>query len=189
MKITLRKANALQHSINETLKGLDIKSSVDLNEFQTDPEAEINDAATQFKAALARRGSLLNALYEIRKEVSTSNVKHGIDSKLADVARYEKDIQFFASLAKTNVRETASVIVGKLNKIRDRKEDMYSGYRDSGLVTSVFTASDVESFRNQVLSLKKQKQTVQDELLELNVRTEIKVSDTTLATLTAEGIV
>ena len=33
MNISLRKASAVQHSINEAIRGIDIQSSIELNEF------------------------------------------------------------------------------------------------------------------------------------------------------------
>jgi hypothetical protein len=39
-----------------------------------------------------------------------------------------------------------------------------------------------------VLNLKKQKQKLNDEILELNIKTEIPLADDTVATLQAEGL-
>jgi hypothetical protein len=51
----------------------------------------------------------------------------------------------------------------------------------------VLTAEDLKSFRTEAAAAKKAKQKLQDELLEINVRTEIDVADVDF--LTAEGLI
>jgi hypothetical protein len=74
-----------------------------------------------------------------------------------------------------------------LDKIRNRKEDSYYG-RNEEVSTSIFTSQEIDNFKNVLAVSKKQKQKLQDELLELNVRTEITLSEQTVATLTKENI-
>lgn len=186
MNVTLRKANAIQASINEALKGLEFTDTVSINEFQSVGEA-FDQASTKFISNVARRLDLTSALYEIRKAVGSANFNASIDSRLAEVARLEKDIQFFGKYASAKVRESDAVINGKLDKIRNRKEDAYYG-RNEEVSTSIFTAAEIENFKNVLAVSKKQKQKLQDELLELNVRTEITLSEQSVATLTKENI-
>jgi hypothetical protein len=189
MNITLRKANALQISINDAVKTVDIKTEITINEFQN-PEHEIAVAAAKIKSEITRRDSLTNALYEIRKAVGTANHIAGIDGRLADIAHLEKQIQNFAALTGKEVSENMDVIKGKLEKIRARPADARSvyGYSDS-VSTSVLTAEDITAFKALAAQAKKAKQKLQDEVLELNIRTEITLSASTLQTLTQEGLV
>lgn len=189
MNVTLRKANALQLGINDAIKSVDLKTEITINEFQN-PEHEIAVAATKVRSDLARRNSLFTALYEIRKAVSTANHTAGIDSRLADIAHLEKQIQNFAALSGKEVVESMDVIKGKLSKIKERPADARSiyGYSDS-VSTSVLAAEDIASFKAQVSAAKKAKQKLQDEVLELNIRTEIALSEQTVQTLTQEGLV
>jgi hypothetical protein len=53
----------------------------------------------------------------------------------------------------------------------------------------VLTAEDLKNFRTASATAKKAKQKLQDELLEINVRTEITLSNETVAALQAEGLV
>jgi predicted nucleic acid-binding Zn-ribbon protein len=186
MNVTLRKANAIQASINETLKGLEFTDTVSINEFQNVGEA-FEAASTKFVANVARRIDLTDALYEIRKAVGSANFQANVDSRLAEVARLEKDIQFFTKYATAKVRETDTVINGKLDKIRNRKEEAYYG-RNEEVSTSIFTAEQVDNFKRVLADAKKRKQKLQDELLEANGRTEIALSEQTVATLTKENI-
>jgi hypothetical protein len=186
MQISLRKANALQVAINEALKGLEFKAEIAINEFQK-PEATIEAASKTFFANVDRRGALLRSLYEIRKATAAANAASDIDNRLADIALLEKDFAFFSGQAKVKERLDAEVINGKIVKIANRSEDSY--YAKAEVETSIFTTEDIKNLNNQAVKAKKAKQKLQDELLELNVRTTITLSDEAVATLTAEDII
>ena len=177
MELTLRKASALQNSINDTVRSITLTQTIRINEFQ-EAEVEISKAAQEFNSNVFRRVALTDVLYEIRKLVSRANAQAGVNEKLADLAQLEKDIQFFSGLTAHDVRESAQVIEGKLNKIRNRKEESRASLygRDDEVSTSVLTRKDVDLFRAKVAEAKKAKQKLQDELLELNVRTTITLS-------------
>lgn len=185
MKITLRKANALQLAIGEAVKNIDIVTDAKINEFQNG-EAEIARIAAEFRVSLARRTQLVDAMYAIRKAVSTANAGAGVDVKLADVAMLEKQVQFYNGLAGKKARDEAAVVEGKLKRLTEveAKSRIY-GYGDT-VDTSVLTAEDIKGFRTAAATAKKAKQKLQDELLEINVRTEIEVSNVDF--LTAEGL-
>ena len=190
MKITLRKANAIQQSVKDTLKGITFTTEVQINEFQ-DPAEVVKQAEEMIAKNMQRRDALYSALYEIRKLVSKGNDVAEISQKLADVALLDKQIVFFSDLASKAVRESDAVINGKLEKIRnDKGESRRSiyGYNDT-VAASIFLTDDIDGFKKLVAHAKKQKQRLQDEILEMNVRTEIPLSDTTVNTLTAEGII
>lgn len=189
MNISLRKASAIQNSINDTIKGIQFNVQVKLNEFQ-DAEAEISRGAVELKSNISRREDLVTALYEIRKAVGEANSQAGIDIKLADVAHLEKQIQFYNGLAGNSVRESDKVIAGRLEKIRnDKGESRRSiyGYNDT-VDTTVFTREDLNDFRREAANAKKAKQSLQDQILELNVQTQISLTDSTVKTLQAEGL-
>jgi len=189
MNITLRKANALQNSINDTLKGIKFDTTVKVNEF-LDPEVVIKAAEMEFAKNMQRRDSLYAVLYEIRKLVSRANDGSGISQKLADVAHLEKQIQFFGDLATKEIREDQKVIAGKLDKIRNEKGETRRsiyGYHDE-VTTSILNKDEVEGFKKLATVAKKNKQKLQDEILELNVKTEITLGEKAVAVLTSEGL-
>ena len=187
MNITLRKANALQNSINEALKHIDVKTTVSLNEFQ-DPEGMISVAASELKTNIDRKNALLSALYDIRGAVGKVNHTSGVDEKLTQVALIEKQIQLYSAFVGIATREAPTVIAGKLDRIRSQEaKNRVYGYGDT-VDTSVFTAEDIAGFKSVVATLKKQKQKLQDEVLELNVRNEVTVLSRTEGTLAAENL-
>jgi len=188
MNISLRKASALQNSINDAIKSISLTTDITVNEFQS-PEAELAFARETFKTNLARRDALFTALYAIRKEVSSANHTAGVDQRLADIAHLDKQIQNYTALAGKEVETSMTVITGKLDKIRNRKEDSRSIYGNPDTVsTSVLTEADLKAFKANLSQQKKAKQKLQDEVLELNVRTEIALSNEVVATLNSEGL-
>jgi len=189
MKISLRKANALQAAVNESIKNLEFNQNIILNEFQ-DPAKELEVASKKFAANINRRFALFHALYDIRKSVSNANTDKGISETLADIAHLEKDIVFFGNFSKTAVSVDLAVINGKLEKMRNRADTAADAYYhdQQGVNTSIFTHGELAGFATIVKTAKKQKQKLQDELLELNIRTDVELSETVVSTLTAEGI-
>jgi len=187
MKITLRKAAVLQNAINDALKQIDIKSEVALTEFHK-PEDEIARAAAEARVNIQRRSALNSALYNIRRCVALANHESGVNGNLTAVAELEKQIQFYTGLAGKEVRQSADVLAGKLRKIAESKSERLYGYNDT-VNSGVFTVGDIAEFKKTVSELKKSKQQLQDQILELNVRTEIELSDQTVAALQAEGLI
>ena len=189
MKINLRKANALQLSIQDTIKGIKFDTEVKINEFQV-AEDELARVRVDFATKQDRHRNLLNSMYDIRKAVSQANSAQSVDIKLADVALIDKKIQVLSELAGKSVRDSVEVVAGKMEKLRNRKDDTRSLYygHDATVDTSIFTQEDITGFRVAVSLGKKAKQKLQDELLEINVRTEIDLSDDVVAVLTAEGL-
>lgn len=190
MNITLRKANAVQNSINETVKTIKVELNVELNEFQNVEEV-ISQANNTLIENDGRRQKLTMALYNIRALVGTANAASGIDTALAKAAFIDKRIAQLEQLAGSAEMTSLEVIKGKLEKIRNdkgegRRATIY-GYADT-VSTAVLSKEQIAQAKGEILNLKKQKQKLNDEILELNIKTEIPLSDDTVATLQAEGL-
>jgi len=191
MNISLRKANAVQNGINEALKGIEIKTTVELNEFQ-DVVAELKKANDVLFTNDSRRQRLLLALYNIRGLVGAANASSGIDMKLATAAFIEKRIGQLETLSKLEAVTDLAVINGKLEKIRNDKSESTRrsiyGYNDT-VSTTVVSAEQIAQVKTEIQNLKKQKQKLNDEILELNIKTEIPLSDDVVKSLTEEGLI
>lgn len=191
MKVSLRKSNAIQLAIQETIKSIKIVHTVELNEFQ-DVMLELQRANTELFANDTRRQQLLLALYNIRGLVGTANSSSGIDLKLAQAAFIDKRIAQLSDLLSAGKMVELTVLQGKLEKIKNRKEDsgrsMY-GRDDDTVSTGVIAPAQLEQIRSEIQSLKKQKQKLNDEVLALNINTEIPLSDEVVDTLTKEGLI
>jgi hypothetical protein len=189
MNITLRKANAVQNSINEAIQAIKIETSVNLNEFQ-DPVETLQKANDTLFTNDARRQKLLLALYNIRGLVGTANASSGVDVNLAKAAFIDKRIKQLEELNRATVVGDIAVLTGKLKKIKDRPADARTsvyGYNDT-VESGVIAPEQANQIKDEIKNLKKQKQKINDEVLELNIKTEIPLSEDTVATLTAEGL-
>jgi uncharacterized protein YdcH (DUF465 family) len=190
MEITLRKANAVQNSINEAIRSIKITTNIELNEFQN-VEAELKKANDELIANDSRRQKLLLSLYNIRGLVGTANAASGIDLALAKAAFIDKRIGQLQELADSQAVTDLTVITGKLEKIRNDKSESSrrSIYGHSDTVsTSIVGQTQIDEAKNEIKNLKKQKQKLNDEVLELNIKTNIPLSDDVVTTLTAEGL-
>jgi len=191
MNITLRKASALQNNIQDAIKSIKVETSVELNEFQ-DPNLVLTDANNKLFIADSRRQKLLLAVYNIRGLVGTANAASGIDVNLAKAAFIDKRIGQLEEIANLKAHTDISVIQGKLEKIKNDKGETSRrsiyGYGDT-VSTSVVSQEQIDQAKAEILNLKKQKQKINDEVLELNIKTEIPLSEETLATLQAEKLV
>lgn len=191
MNITLRKASAIQNSIQEAIKGIKIEKAISINEFQ-DVATELQKANTTLIENDARRQKLLLALYNIRSLVGAGNAQSGIDLALSKAAFIDKRIAQLEDFANSDTMTDLTVLTGKLEKIKNRKDDsgrasLY-GYGDT-VTTSVVTQDQIDQAKAEIKNLKKQKQKINDEILELNIKTEIPLGEDAVATLTAEGLI
>ena len=191
MNISLRKSSAIQNGINDAIKSIKIEATLELNEFQ-DVVAELKKANDTLFTNDSRRQRLLLSLYNIRGLVGTANAQSGIDLKLATAAFIEKRIVQLDELAKLAAVTELAVINGKLDKIRNDKSDTSRsriyGYNDT-VSTTVVSQEQIDQIKAEIQNLKKQKQKLNDEILELNIRTEIPLSEDVVKTLTEEGLI
>jgi hypothetical protein len=188
MNITLRKASALQNSINETLKGLEVTTTVTVDEFQ-DADSVIAAKWGEVNETVVRKTSLLDVLYAIRKGVATANAAAGITELLADVAQLEKRIQLQSQLAGATVQLEPAVLDGRLNRLREQTGETRLYRSTSGVETGVFTQEEVSKAKAELADLKKRKQALQDQLLELNVGTTVSLSEKSVIVLQQEGLI
>lgn len=192
MKITLRKASALQASIQEAIKNIDIVVKTELNEFE-DVQTKLDAVNATLIKNDQRRASLTACLYDIRSLVGGANALSGINDRLAKAAYVDKRIAQLATLTGAEAyQESLAVINGKVEKLKvpetaNSRRSLY-GYSDT-VSTGVLSTEQVAQFKSQALDLKKSKQKLNDEILELNVRTEIELPSEVEMVLNQEGLI
>lgn len=188
IKISLRKANAIQQNMNDLLKNIQVKSTVELNEFQ-DVVQTLQAANDAVMAADVRRSDLLMAVYSIRATVGVANFQCGIGNRLSHLAYIDKRLHQLEGLVAESAKlKDLAVISGQLDKIRNRREEHRLYGYENGVSTGVLQQQQIDSIAGIMRELKKQKQKLNDEVLELNVRTEIELTDDVEAVLVKEGI-
>jgi len=129
---------------------------------------------------------LLQAFYNIRALVATANASCGISTNLAKAAFIEKRLQQLLSFASQKPVTDMDVIKGRLDRIKNRDDKEYYG-RDT-VTTSIIGKEQIAQAKAEIKNLKKQKQKINDENLDLNFKTEIPLSEDTVSVLTEEGI-
>lgn len=190
MNISLRKANAIQNSILEAIRSLKIVAEIEINEFQ-DAVETLQKSNDQLFEADSRRQKLLLAYYNIRGLVGAANAQNGIDLNLTKAAFIDKRIQQLEEIANCKPVTSLEIIQGKLEKIRNRKDDASRSIygREESVITSVVGEEQINQAKDEIKNLKKQKQKLNDDVLELNIKTEIPLSEDVVKTLTEEGII
>lgn len=188
MKLTLRKANALQNTIQEHTKTIEVNTSITLNEFQA-PEKELACAREGVLKNDHRRNRLTQVLYKIRAKVGRANTESGVADLLADSAFIDKRLGQLKGLVDSSPAEELAVVEGKLKKLAETesKSRIY-GYGDT-VSTGVLTPEQIEAYKGEMRILKKEKQSINDKVLELNVRTEIELDADTVSLLKTEELI
>lgn len=183
MNISLRKANAIQLSIQEAIKALYFDTNIVINQFET-PEQKFKESRDTFFENLQIRKGLVESLYKIRMAVSLANAKSGISDKLATCAMFEKDIVFYSGFANKQPRLSDEFISGKLKKMDASNEE----WKSDEFFSSILSKEEISDFNKIVLEIKRKKQKIQDELLETNVSVQIDLDQSTIDLLTKIGI-
>lgn len=191
MQINLRKANAVQAEVRKAISGVKVESNVTVSEFTADVEATVSKSALEFTQALERKTALNNALFQIRAAVGRANAQAGISDVLAEIENIDAKIGIQSTVANATPRKEISEINARIVKAKSATGERVSLYGDrlSNVETSVVTEDAIRMAKELVKQLKREKQSLSDKLLQLNVNTLIELSDPTKITLTAEGII
>ena len=188
MKITLRRAAALQQVIKDTLRSIALNSQIKINEFQ-DVAGELAKGRNALLDQRDRRRALYRALFDIRCQVGLAN-KPVIDNCLTEIAILEREIEDLQTLCSQKPQQELRVLEGFLNKIRKDQSERATAYHyDPTVETGVLTDRDLEQLRRELQDLRRSKQRLQDTVLSLNVTTEITLETSTVAVLEQENLV
>ena len=191
IKINLRRAAALQNVLHENIKAIALDPNIEVNEWQ-DPAEVMQAANAQLFMNDSRRNDLLMSIYTIRSLVATQNAMSGIAGKLSHMAYIDKRIAQLTDLVENSVKlESLEVIRGRLDKIRNRPADSRASlyHRDEDVRACVLSQDQIDNIKSVIKELKKQKTNLNDEVLELNVRTEIELTPEVDTILSREGLI
>jgi beta-glucosidase/6-phospho-beta-glucosidase/beta-galactosidase len=183
MYISLRKAAALQKEILSAIENIDTTAVVSV--YEEDVNAILTAKEVVVLVKLNERNALMDALFEIRDLTAIANVAHGITSLVAQKARLEKDITLYTKLANSSPRQTTSVVNGRIQKVR-ASDNAYA--HTENLCLDVLGENTIALLTATAAEMKKEKVEVQDQLLELNIKHNIDLSDGSVAVLTAKGL-
>jgi hypothetical protein len=193
MQINLRKANALQSEIRKAISSSGVSDTVSINEYTKGIADSLEKAKSDFAADVNRKLALNTALFNIRKSVAQANASNGISDILADVELVDAKMAVYSKVATKEVAKTIDEITSRIEKMKTVPVDSvrHSLYADmhNKVDTSVVEQSSIDGAKQVVKQLKREKQTLQDKLLTLNVNTVIEINAIDEMVLKMEGIV
>jgi hypothetical protein len=193
MEITLRKAAALQLAIGEALKELPLDTALTVSIYDQDPEAKVSAKVSAWANAMARRAGLLDALYGVRVRMGAANQSAGVNDRLAELARLERDIQLYTQLSRNEPREASDILKARTDRLRSREPAPTGRFGGAELQETVqaglFGQEEIDGFRSELRRLTRRRQNLKDELLELNAATRIGLDPAIVATLHKEELI
>lgn len=174
MKISLRKANALQGLINEQIAEK-FDGNVTITKYD-DVEMSINVGLAALESIITKKFDLIGVLFSLRKKVGKASSDAGIADLLTDLAENEKLSAFFKQLASTTQFSLPAVQVKQILADVVNQKDAYGRSKDA-ITMSLLSKSSVEAYKVSISALRKAKQHFSDKLLHLNVSTEIELDE------------
>ena len=188
--INLRKANAIQSEIRKAISGSASKDTLSVTEYTTSVVDALEKAMEVFANDVTRKVALNTALFNIRKSVAQANANNGISDILADVELIDAKMAVYSNIATKEVAKSVNEIVARIEKMKvtPTNESRIYGDRYNNVETSVVEQNTIDHAKQMVKQLKREKQTLQDKLLALNVNTVINIELTDEMVLKVEGI-
>ena len=188
--INLRKANAIQSEIRKAISGSASKDTLSVTEYTTSVVDALEKATEVFATDVTRKVALNTALFNIRKSVAQANANNGISDILADVELIDAKMAVYSNIATKEVAKSVNEIVARIEKMKvtPTTESRIYGDRYNTVETSVVEQNTIDHAKQMVKQLKREKQTLQDKLLALNVNTVINISVADEMVLKVEGI-
>ncbi len=189
--INLRKANAVQSEIRKAIASGGVSDTVNITEYTSDVAGGLEKAMADFATDVTRKVALNTALFNIRKSVAQANASAGISDILTDVELIDAKMAVYSNVAGKTVAKTLNEINARIEKMKTTptNESRIYGDRYNTVETSVVEQSTIDGAKFIVKQLKREKQTLQDKLLTLNVNTVIDISDVDEMVLKLEGII
>lgn len=181
MKITLRKANALQKLIMEQLKK-PLSATATIDKY-CDAATTIHDASQNLAHGATARTALLSVLFNIRDEVGVANHEEGVNERLTKIAYLNKLEEVYKQIASaTSVYPgDERVLKQQTDLVENAKLSQYAG---TSFSVSILTPEIIKGSAQVVNDARKERQKLIDELLEINIQAEIELSDDDVAVLT-----
>jgi hypothetical protein len=192
MQINLRKASAIQAEIRKAINGVKVEQNVSVSEFTTDVEAAIGKAELEFRQAIERKEALNKALFQIRAAVGRANAESGINDVLADIQLIDAQIALKSTVVSAPLRKDVTEINARIVKFKQApSNDRLALYGDryNNIESGVVSEAAQAAAKAELKILKRDRQGLNDKLLQLNVNTLIQLSDPTKLTLQEEGLV
>jgi len=192
MQVNLRKAAAIQSEISSALREIEV-SPYEVFEDKERVVEEMAEKTQEWKTNLLRKQTLNAVLYSMRDKVGQANVASGVSKLLTEERRINADMHWLEAIldkCKGEKYYSADEIVSKLEQLENKSEERenYFSRRGSAVSSILVTKEELAEYRKEMSGLKKQLRKINDSLLELNISTEISLSDKEVTVLETEDL-
>ena len=187
MKVSLRKAAALQEAITEAINDInhrEFDTRIDVLDEEY-PEVALDNEQEKFLKSVEQTILLMNTKAEIRKLVGEANHTCGINTLLAGMKLIENKMELFYSLKGYSPRAKESAYQKRIARINNNPDT----FGDKSAPVSVITENTIETFSRKYKEASKEKRELSEKLLELNVGTQIQLPDEVHKVLQKHNIV
>jgi hypothetical protein len=191
MRINLRKASVVQQTITDEIKRLGTEeTTVKISLFEADIKARLDEQMARVRLNHAQVGRLLNANKFLRAMVAKKNAEVGIADYLAEeamLASAETRLKLFGDAA---VRPSLEALQAEIEsrKANSNNERVSLYGRDYSVDVNVVPAESIATAKNELEGIRKRRRKIKDEMVSINVRTEIEVPEQVALVLTELGL-
>jgi hypothetical protein len=190
MKINLRKASVIQQTILDEIKRIGTeKTTLSISLYADDVAAKLDEQLAKIVATNQKVGRLLEANRVIRASVAKKNAEMGIMDYLAEeafLASAEHRVKAIAELeVRPNIAELAKEIEAR-KELKDAERSIYG--RTYEVSVNVATDTLVNDAKIELARIQKRRRKIKDEMVSINVRTEIEVPEQVALVLTELGL-
>ena len=191
MKINLRKASVVQQTITDEIKRLGTEeTTVKVSLFEANIQARLDEQMEKVRANHAHAGRLLNANKFLRAVVAKKNAEVGISDYLAEEAMLssaESRLKTYSdSVVRPNLDALAAEIESRKANSNNERVSIYG--RDYSLDVNVVPAEAIVEAKRELETIRRRRRKIKDEMVSINVRTEIEVPEQVALVLTELGL-
>ena len=190
MKINLRKASVVQQTILDEIKRTGAeKTTISVSLYADDIEAKLNDQLAKIVSTNQKIGRLLEANRMIRGAVARKNAEVGIADYLAEEAFLSAAESRVKAIAELDVRPNIAELAKEIEARKESKDAERSLYgRTYEVSVNVASEQIVNDAKVELSRIQKRRRKIKDEMVSINVRTEIEVPEQVALVLSELGL-
>jgi uncharacterized protein YdcH (DUF465 family) len=191
MKINLRKASVVQQTILDEIKRLGTEdTTVKVSLYEQDIEARLNEQLAKVRENHAKAGRLLNANKFLRGLVARKNAEVGVTDYLAEEAMLASAEARLKAFSEANVRPNLESLKAEIESRKasgaSERASIYG--REYNVDVNVVPVESINEAKKELENIRKRRRKIKDEMVSINVRTEIEVPEQVALVLTELGL-
>lgn len=187
MRINLRKAAAVQQAIQDEVKRINVDHETRVSFFDGGAKFTLAAHFERFAAEQSRRERLLVALYTLRQIVARKNAEAGITDRLAEEAHLAALESSLAAISRCEPQPDLELLGRELQARREGKEESYGG-RNYHMMVSALPADYIKNTEAHLANIRRTRRRIRDEMVSVNVKTEVEVPSEVSTVLVELGL-